>query len=87
MDRRVDRLSTGQRQRVRLGMTFVHNPEVVLLDEPQMSLDDEALAGVTTFIDRFTRDGGAVACCSPANRIEGLEPKHVYVLEAGRLVA
>jgi ABC-type multidrug transport system ATPase subunit len=85
--RRVDRLSTGQRQRVRLAMTFVHDPEVVLLDEPQMSLDDEALAAVTSRIDRFTRSGGAVAWCSPANRIEGLVADNVYVLENGRLLA
>jgi ABC-type multidrug transport system ATPase subunit len=86
LSRRVDRLSTGQRQRVRLAMTFVHGPEVVLLDEPQMSLDDEALEGLMTFVDRFTRAGGTVACCSPANRIEGLEADHVYLLESGKLV-
>lgn len=85
--RRVDRLSTGQRQRVRLAMTFLHDPEVVLLDEPQMSLDDEALAAVTGRVDSFVRSGGAVAWCSPANRIEGLVADNVYVLEAGRLLA
>jgi ABC-type multidrug transport system ATPase subunit len=85
--RRVDRLSTGQRQRVRLAMAFVHNPEVILLDEPQMSLDDEALEGLTSLVARFTRRGGAVAWCSPANRVEGLVADSVYVLEDGKLIA
>ena len=40
-DRRVDRMSMGQRQRLRLAMTFLSDPEVVLLDEPLTSLDGE----------------------------------------------
>jgi ABC-2 type transport system ATP-binding protein len=37
--RRVDRLSMGQRQRLRLALSFVHNPSVVLLDEPLPVVD------------------------------------------------
>ncbi len=40
--RRTDRLSMGQRQRVRLAMAMLPGPRVVLLDEPLTSLDDEA---------------------------------------------
>ena len=36
---RVERLSMGQRQRVRLAMAFLHDPRLVLLDEPRTSLD------------------------------------------------
>jgi ABC-type multidrug transport system ATPase subunit len=85
--RRVDRLSTGQRQRVRLAMAFVLNPEIVLLDEPQMSLDDEALEALTSLVNHFTQTGGAVAWCSPAHRVAGLVADSVYVLEDGKLVA
>ena len=43
-DRRVDRMSMGQRQRLRIAMTFLTEPEVVLLDEPLTSLDAEGAA-------------------------------------------
>jgi len=36
---RVDRLSMGQRQRMLLAMTFIKEPDLVLLDEPRNSLD------------------------------------------------
>src|SRR3954449_2392300 len=38
--RRADRMSMGQRQRVRLAMAFLPHAEVILLDEPSNSLDD-----------------------------------------------
>ncbi len=49
--RRADRLSQGQRQRLRLALTVVHDPKVLLLDEPRNSLDDEGLAMLTSAID------------------------------------
>lgn len=63
--RRVDRLSMGQRQRVRLAMTFVHAPQLVLLDEPHTSLDDEALRLLEARMFECTLRGGSVLWCSP----------------------
>jgi ABC-2 type transport system ATP-binding protein len=40
-ERRVDRMSMGQRQRLRIAVTFLRGPEVVLLDERLTSLDQE----------------------------------------------
>ena len=47
-------------------------------------LTDEAL---TSLVNHFTQTGGAVAWCSPANRVAGLVADSVYVLEDGKLVA
>jgi ABC-type multidrug transport system ATPase subunit len=64
--RRLDRLSMGQRQRVRLALAFLHQPDLVLLDEPWNSLDDEGerlLAA--TLIELRSRAGSAI-CCTPS---------------------
>jgi ABC-type multidrug transport system fused ATPase/permease subunit len=37
-------MSMGQRQRLRIAMTFLPRPEVVHLDEPLTSLDEEGTA-------------------------------------------
>jgi ABC-2 type transport system ATP-binding protein len=64
-DRRADRLSMGQRQRVRLAMTFVHDPAVVLLDEPGNSLDREGLEVLRDYLDELRSRGGAAVWCAP----------------------
>ena len=64
--RRVDRMSMGQRQRVRLATTFVHDPEVVLLDEPATSLDDEGTAIVVEVLAELAARGGAAIWCAPS---------------------
>ncbi len=66
MDRRVDRMSMGQRQRVRLAMAFLHEPDVVLLDEPHTSLDEEGLALLAKQLDAHADRGGAALWCSPS---------------------
>jgi ABC-2 type transport system ATP-binding protein len=85
-DRRVDRLSMGQRQRVRLAMTFLHEPDVVLMDEPHTSLDDSALELVDEAITHLCARGGAVLWCSPAGQTLPLRADVRYMLEDGRVV-
>ena len=83
---RVDRISMGQRQRVRLAMTFVHGPEVVLLDEPDTSLDDGALALLEAAMLERARTGGAVLWCSPASQALPLPADSRYLMADGRVI-
>lgn len=65
-ERRMDRLSMGQRQRVRLAMAFLHEPDLVLLDEPLNSLDDHGADLLRGLLAELTGRGGAVLWCSPS---------------------
>lgn len=82
--RRVDRLSLGQRQRVRLAMTFLHDPALVLMDEPSTSLDDEGLSLLRAAVAEQTARGGVALCCAPSTHDE-LSLDLAYVLRAGAL--
>jgi len=63
--RRVDRISMGQRQRLRIAMTFLARPDVVLLDEPLTSLDEEGVQLLRDACSGLLERGGAVLWCSP----------------------
>ena len=64
-ERRVDRLSMGQRQRVRLAMTFLHDPLFLVLDEPETSLDGEGIALLTEAVATLAADGGGALIAAP----------------------
>jgi ABC-type multidrug transport system ATPase subunit len=84
-DRRVDRMSMGQRQRIRLAMAFLHEPQVLLLDEPRNSLDDEGYALLNEQTRMATERGATMLWCSPRGEDRVIECDASYSLSAGRL--
>lgn len=87
LDRRVDRLSLGQRQRVRLASAFLHDPTTVLLDEPHTSLDEEGVALLAAAVDEAAARGAAVLWCSPSLALDHLRHDATHRIEDGRVVA
>jgi ABC-2 type transport system ATP-binding protein len=85
-DRRVDRMSMGQRQRIRLAMAFLHEPEVILLDEPRNSLDDEGYALLAAQSELAAERGATILWCSPRGEDRVIECDASYSLEEGKLV-
>jgi ABC-type multidrug transport system ATPase subunit len=84
-DVRVDRLSMGQRQRVRLALAFLHTPRLVLLDEPATSLDLAALDLLRGAVDDVVQRGGMCLAVAPEGAETGLRIGRRLVLRNGRL--
>ncbi len=81
-----DRLSGGEQQRVAVARALVHDPLLVLADEPTGNLDPETAEEVLALLDGLTRGAGKtmlVATHSP--RVVALADR-VLALRAHRLV-
>lgn len=57
-DKHCEKLSTGQKQRVSIARTLVHDPKVVILDEPTTGLDIMASEFILQFIRRMAKEEG-----------------------------
>jgi sodium transport system ATP-binding protein len=60
LDQRCSTLSTGQRQRVHLARALIHDPPIMLLDEPTRGLDVFGSQAIFDYISQLRREGRAV---------------------------
>jgi ABC-type multidrug transport system ATPase subunit len=83
--RRVDRMSMGQRQRIRLAMAFLHEPRALLLDEPRNSLDDDGYVLLNEQIEQAAKRGATILWCSPRGEDRVIACDASYTLTEGHL--
>jgi len=86
-DRRVGTYSKGMLQRIGLAQAIVHDPQLVILDEPTAGLDPMGTAAVSRLILELKRRGKTVLLTSHLlGQIEEVCDR-VAILDRGRLVA
>lgn len=59
-DRRCDKLSTGMKQKVSIARTLVHDPQVMIFDEPTVGLDVMTARAIVGFIRECRQRGKTV---------------------------
>jgi ABC-2 type transport system ATP-binding protein len=79
--------STGMRQRVKLAQALVHDPKLVLLDEPTNGLDPVGRDDMLALVRRIGRDFG-ISVLVTSHLLGELEriSDHVVIIDAGRLL-
>ncbi len=86
-DRLCGKLSTGQRQRVSLARSLVHDPPVLILDEPTLGLDVLSGRAIHEFMQRERERGKAILFSTHQMEEVELLADRVGVLRRGDLVA
>lgn len=83
--RRADRLSQGQRQRLRLALSLLHSPKVVFLDEPRNSLDADGVEVLTSAVGELLARGGSVVWCAPDGEDQPMTFDRTLLIQGGEL--
>jgi len=84
LDLNVGGYSTGMKTRIALARAVLHDPELLLLDEPTAGLDPESARAVLELIDEMATGGKTVLLCTHLlAEAEGLADQ-VIVMDMGR---
>lgn len=87
-DEKVGGYSKGMRQRLALARAFLHEPELIFLDEPTAGLDPISTRQVHDMIRRLSADEGRTVFMCTHNLVEAQRLcNRVAVMEHGRMVA
>lgn len=85
-DRPMDKLSKGMGQRLCLGRTLIHDPEVLILDEPAAGLDPKARIEFKNLIRLLAARGKTIFISSHILSELGEMCDQLLFIDAGRLV-
>ncbi len=86
-DRRCDALSTGMKQRVSIARTLVHDPPVMIFDEPTLGLDVVAARTIVGFIRDCRAQGKTVIFSTHVMSEAEKLCDRIGIIHAGKLLA
>jgi ABC-2 type transport system ATP-binding protein len=84
--KRIQALSKGYRQRVGLAKALIHDPEVIILDEPTTGLDPNQLVEIRKLIKTISRNKTLILSTHIMQEVEAICDK-VVIINKGKIVA
>ena len=86
-DDRMDTFSKGMKQKVLLISGFLHNPEIIYLDEPLSGLDANAVIMVKEIIARLAKEGKTIFYSSHMMDVVEKVSNRILLINKGAVIA
>jgi ABC-2 type transport system ATP-binding protein len=83
----IETFSRGMKQKIALASALIHEPRLILLDEPLTGLDAGAARLVKDMLLEFLHDGGAVILTTHILEVAERLAERIGIIAEGRLVA
>ncbi|MEQ1585955.1 MAG: gliding motility-associated ABC transporter ATP-binding subunit GldA [Cyclobacteriaceae bacterium] len=85
-NKKIEELSKGYRQRVGLAQALIHNPDVLILDEPTTGLDPNQILEIRKLIKEISRDKTVIFSTHIMQEVQAICDR-VIVINQGEIVA
>ncbi|MFP4013430.1 MAG: ABC transporter ATP-binding protein [Chitinispirillaceae bacterium] len=86
IDRQIGRLSKGYRQRVGLAQAMIHNPDLLILDEPMSGLDPNQIIEIRNLIKQIGKEKTVIYCSHILSEVSATCNK-ILIISEGSIVA
>lgn len=83
---RVDRLSRGMQQKLAIAVALIHQPQLLLLDEPTLGLDVEATEDVKQLVRKIAQEGCGIILTTHQLAIAEELSHRVAIINKGEIV-
>ncbi len=87
LDRTTKQISGGQQQRLSLFVAVIHDPTLLLLDEPTTGLDPQSRRHLWTRIERIRAEGGSILLTTHSMEEAQAVCDRVAIIDHGRVLA
>ena len=84
-DKKIKALSKGYRQRVGLGQSMIHDPSILILDEPTTGLDPNQIVDIRNLIVEIAKEKTVILSTHIMQEVEAICDK-VVILDKGKIV-
>ncbi len=84
---RMDTFSKGMRQKVLITSGLLHNPDIIILDEPLSGLDANSVIIIKELISRLAKDGKTIFYCSHMMDVVEKVSDRIILIDDGVVIA
>lgn len=86
MDKRIGRLNRGQKQKLSIARALLHNPKLIILDEPFLGLDVESVHDIKEILDFLHGQGRTIFMTSDNLQLSASLSTSVGIIENGTML-
>ncbi len=87
MHQRMDTFSKGMRQKVLISSGLLHNPDILILDEPLSGLDANSVIIVKDLISKLAKEGKTIFYCSHMMDVVEKVSDRIVLINDGAVIA
>lgn len=87
LNKQLKKLSGGQRRRVDIARALIHEPQILILDEPTTGLDPQTRKRIWEVVRRLRKERGLTVLLTTHYMEEASEADYVLILDKGQISA